>query len=291
MVQLPTWCISTLEQGLHYLVHELSHLLDTACSLQELFPESYAETAAWLRREVSANGDSLAQCEQQLKEAVEQDPHFQSLAAGCQVCPAPTVLLLSSYCPPSVLLLCCCCAPTVLLSSLYAAKAFQAVSDTCTPPDLKLLCHTTPSSAVQKVVCCAAFIAILDSICNLKITRLQDCCLISRAAAVSVTSSVYGAKGLTKLGSVDWQVAGRTKSLFSTMKKLLRLDSIEAGGRARQEVHDILASRCVVTPRPDLPQPQAEELARQVGLGHTACGMSHESSVCLSHRMFIDWVR
>lgn len=54
--------------------------------LQELFPESYAETAAWLRREVTANGDSLAQCEQQLQQAVEQDPHFQSLAAGCQVC-------------------------------------------------------------------------------------------------------------------------------------------------------------------------------------------------------------
>ena len=61
------------------------------------------------------------------------------------------------------------------------------------------------------------------------------------------------------------QVAGRTKSLFSTMKKLLRLDSIEAGGRARQEVHDILASRCVVAPHPDLPSDQAEELACQVG--------------------------
>ena len=58
-------------------------------ALQELFPESYAETAAWLRREVAANGDSLAQCEQQLQQAVEQDPHFQSLAAGCQVCLPP----------------------------------------------------------------------------------------------------------------------------------------------------------------------------------------------------------
>ena len=61
-----------------------------------------------------------------------------------------------------------------------------------------------------------------------------------------------------------YQVAGRTKSLFSTMKKLLRLDSIESGGRAKQEVHDILASRCVVTPHPDLPLDQAEDLARQV---------------------------
>ncbi len=50
------------------------------------------------------------------------------------------------------------------------------------------------------------------------------------------------------------------------MKKLLRLDSIEAGGRARQEVHDILASRCIVTPHPDLPAAQAEDLATQVSL-------------------------
>lgn len=115
--------------------------LEDRC-FQELFPESYAETAAWLRREVNANGDSLACCEQQLQAAVEQDPEFQVLAAGCQV-------------------------------------------------------------------------------------------------------------------------AGRTKSLFSTMKKLLRLDCIDAGGRAPQEVHDILASRCIVTPHPDLPAPQAEEFATQ----------------------------
>ncbi|KAL0022060.1 hypothetical protein WJX77_011849 [Trebouxia sp. C0004] len=115
--------------------------LEDRC-FQELFPESYAETAAWLRREVNAHGDSLARCIQQLQAAVEQDPEFQVLAAECQV-------------------------------------------------------------------------------------------------------------------------AGRTKSLFSTMKKLLRLDSIGAGGRAPQEVHDILASRCIVTPHPDLPAPQAEEFATQ----------------------------
>lgn len=51
------------------------------------------------------------------------------------------------------------------------------------------------------------------------------------------------------------------------MKKLLRLDSIDAGGRAKQEVHDILASRCIVSPHPDLPATQAEELATQVSLG------------------------
>ena len=68
------------------------------------------------------------------------------------------------------------------------------------------------------------------------------------------------------------QVAGRTKSLFSTMKKLLRLDSIDAGGRAPQEVHDILASRCIVTPHTDLPAPQAEEFATQVSLSTTRYG-------------------
>ena len=60
------------------------------------------------------------------------------------------------------------------------------------------------------------------------------------------------------------QVAGRTKSLFSTMKKLLRLDSLESGGRPKGEVHDILASRCVVVPHPDFPSDQAEDLASQV---------------------------
>ena len=68
------------------------------------------------------------------------------------------------------------------------------------------------------------------------------------------------------LDATSLQVAGRTKSLFSTMKKLLRLDSMETGGRARQEVHDILASRCMVTPHPDLPATQAEHLATQVSL-------------------------
>lgn len=67
------------------------------------------------------------------------------------------------------------------------------------------------------------------------------------------------------------QVAGRTKSLFSTMKKLLRLDSIKSGGRAKQEVHDILASRCVVSPHPDLPPEQAEDLACQVCATQDPC--------------------
>lgn len=62
------------------------------------------------------------------------------------------------------------------------------------------------------------------------------------------------------------------------MKKLLRLDSIESGGRAKGEVHDILASRCVVIPHPDLPTDQAEELACQVLCGFSARYVTHSLS-------------
>jgi len=68
------------------------------------------------------------------------------------------------------------------------------------------------------------------------------------------------------------------------MKKLLRLDSIDAGGRAPQEVHDILASRCIVTPHPDLPAPQAEEFATQVSLSMSQCGV--EALPALPPRFF-----
>lgn len=50
------------------------------------------------------------------------------------------------------------------------------------------------------------------------------------------------------------------------MKKLLRLDSIEAGGRSKEQVHDVLAARCIITPHADLPVQEAEELATQASL-------------------------
>ena len=53
--------------------------------LQELFPESYAETAGWLRREVSANQDSLDTCTAQLQELIDHSPEFNALAVSCQV--------------------------------------------------------------------------------------------------------------------------------------------------------------------------------------------------------------
>ncbi|KAK9842544.1 hypothetical protein WJX81_005255 [Elliptochloris bilobata] len=114
----------------------LSSELEDRC-FQELFPQSYAQTAAWLQRERTANTDTLARCRAALQAALGVHPALQALAAGCQV-------------------------------------------------------------------------------------------------------------------------AGRTKSLFSTMKKLLRLDDLAAGGRERAGVHDLLALRVVVDPRPDLPPDQAE---------------------------------
>ena len=54
--------------------------------MQELFPESYAETAAWLSRQLDQAGDSLEACCMALQAALEDDAVFTELAAGCQVC-------------------------------------------------------------------------------------------------------------------------------------------------------------------------------------------------------------
>jgi (p)ppGpp synthase/HD superfamily hydrolase len=49
------------------------------------------------------------------------------------------------------------------------------------------------------------------------------------------------------------EVQGRTKTLFSTLKKLLRLGNTAAGGRARAQLYDIMGLRAIVAPRTDLP--------------------------------------
>ncbi|GAB4822361.1 hypothetical protein N2152v2_009407 [Parachlorella kessleri] len=59
------------------------------------------------------------------------------------------------------------------------------------------------------------------------------------------------------------QVYGRTKSLFSTLKKLLRLGETARGGRTRAEIYDLIGLRVVVQPRRDLPPTEAEEAAAQ----------------------------
>lgn len=53
----------------------------------------------------------------------------------------------------------------------------------------------------------------------------------------------------------------RTKSPFSTLKKLLRLGDMARGGRALDEIHDVLGIRVVVLPREDVPAARAEAAA------------------------------
>jgi len=53
----------------------------------------------------------------------------------------------------------------------------------------------------------------------------------------------------------------RTKSQYSVMRKLLRLDNLAAGGRRRDELWDLLGLRAIVEPRADLPPAQAEAAA------------------------------
>ncbi|KAG7666777.1 hypothetical protein Ndes2437A_g08466 [Nannochloris sp. 'desiccata'] len=58
------------------------------------------------------------------------------------------------------------------------------------------------------------------------------------------------------------KIYGRTKSPFSTLKKLLRLGDTIKGGRSRSEVYDLIGLRAVVIPRSDLSSSEeAEEAA------------------------------
>ena len=50
-----------------------------------LFPESYAETAAWLRKEVVANAEILRHCQMQLDEALQANAQLRDLVAAVQV--------------------------------------------------------------------------------------------------------------------------------------------------------------------------------------------------------------
>ncbi|BDA46038.1 probable GTP diphosphokinase CRSH, chloroplastic at N-terminal half [Coccomyxa sp. Obi] len=63
--------------------------------------------------------------------------------------------------------------------------------------------------------------------------------------------------------AADFQIQGRTKSLYSTMKKLLRLDDVARGGRGRDEVYDLLGLRVIVIPYPGMPAEEAELAATQ----------------------------
>lgn len=101
------------------------------------------------------------------------------------------------------------------------------------------------------------------------LTLISLLCLRTQRCAVYLGppfSAMHGDKVSLNEVYPSLQVSGRTKSLFSTMKKLLRLDSIEAGGRSKEQVHDVLAARCIITPHPDVPPQEAEDLATQVEL-------------------------
>ena len=67
------------------------------------------------------------------------------------------------------------------------------------------------------------------------------------------------------------QTRGRTKSLFSTMKKLLRLDDIARGGRGRGEVFDLLGLRVVVSPNEGILPEDGEATAAQVSQFPALC--------------------
>lgn len=50
------------------------------------------------------------------------------------------------------------------------------------------------------------------------------------------------------------QIKARTKSLFSIMKKLLRLEDLSKGGRQKDEIYDVLGMRAIVQLRDDVPE-------------------------------------
>jgi len=59
------------------------------------------------------------------------------------------------------------------------------------------------------------------------------------------------------------RLLGRAKSLYSIMRKLLRLQDPAAGSRRLGQMYDLLGLRAVVLPRGDLPAEEAEAAAVQ----------------------------
>lgn len=57
------------------------------------------------------------------------------------------------------------------------------------------------------------------------------------------------------------RLLGRAKSLYSIMRKLLRLQDPAAGSRRLGQMYDLLGLRAVVLPREDLPAGEAEAAA------------------------------
>jgi hypothetical protein len=81
-------------EALH--VHALvciTTFMNAYCSLilcmQILFPASYSETAAWLRKAAISNEGTLRQCISQLQAALGANMHLQTLITGVEVRPSP----------------------------------------------------------------------------------------------------------------------------------------------------------------------------------------------------------
>jgi len=74
--------------------------------------------------------------------------------------------------------------------------------------------------------------------------ELLDTCREQLQSAIAANPTFHSLAG-------DILLRGRTKSLFSTMKKLLAMDNPQRGGRKRAEVNDLLGIRAVVLPRDD----------------------------------------
>ena len=59
--------------------------LQVHCDEQILFPASYAETAAWLRKTAISNEGTLRQCISQLQALLSAHAHLQTLTSGVEV--------------------------------------------------------------------------------------------------------------------------------------------------------------------------------------------------------------
>lgn len=81
-------------------------------------------------------------------------------------------------------------------------------------------------------------------------------CQASLQAAAAADASFQALAG-------GLQLLSRTKSLYSIMRKLLRLNDPAAGSRRLGEMFDLLGMRAVVLPRKDLPEDEAEAAAVQ----------------------------
>jgi (p)ppGpp synthase/HD superfamily hydrolase len=85
--------------------------------------------------------------------------------------------------------------------------------------------------------------------------------LLSRCQASLQAAAAADASFQALAGGL--QLLSRTKSLYSIMRKLLRLNDPAAGSRRLGQMYDLLGMRAVVLPRKDLPLEEAEAAAVQ----------------------------